>query len=92
MEQIIERNKNLSWNDLSGVLKPNRSRASTIRQAMLVGKLVWKKVYPFHIIQPLIRAGWRFVQDQKIEDVGANRFLFTFQSVEEKDSVLAQGP
>lgn len=43
-------------------------------------------------MQPLIRASWRFVQDLKVEDAGANRFLFTFQSIEEKNRVLNQGP
>lgn len=63
-----------------------------IHQASLIGKLVSKKIYPFHIIQPIIKVGWRFVSDLKIEEAGANRFLFTFPTSEEKDCVLSQGP
>ncbi|KAB1205593.1 hypothetical protein CJ030_MR7G017765 [Morella rubra] len=47
-----------------------------------------KKVYPFHIIQPIIRTGWRFLEEIKTKDAGQNHFLFTFMSVADKDCVL----
>lgn len=91
MEELIEKTKSLSWNDLSGLLKPNMSRAKTVCQASLVGRLVAKKIYPLHIIQPIICTGWRFLEDFKIEDLGQNRFLFTFASLANKERVLSQG-
>lgn len=60
MEEIIEKTKALSWNELSGLLKPNRDRALLISQASLVGRLVSKKIHP------LIRTGWRFLSDLKV--------------------------
>lgn len=56
MDEIIEKTKQLSWDDFLRFLKPNRSKATNILKALLVGKLLSKKVYPFHIIQPIIRS------------------------------------
>lgn len=92
MEEIIAKTKALSWGDLLGLLKPNRSRAQHIHHATLVGRLVSKKVHPSHIIHPLIRNGWRFVTNMKIEDAGPNRFLFTFTSIGDNECILQQGP
>lgn len=92
MEEIIEKTKLLSWNDLSGLLKPNLSRANHVSKASLVGRLVSKKVYPFHIVQPIIRTGWRFMEDLTIEDAGQNPFLFIFPSLADKECVLSQDP
>lgn len=92
MEEIIEKTKQLSWNDLSGLLKPNRCRANSVHKALLVGKLVSKKVHPFHILQLLILSGWRFISDLKVEDAGDNRYIFTFASLVEKVRILYQGP
>lgn len=87
MDELIEKTKALSWNELFGLLKPNRSRAHQIWQASLVGRLVSKKIYPSHIIHPLIRTGWRFTSDINIEDAGLNHFLFTFMMTEDKERV-----
>lgn len=57
-----------------------------------MGGLVSKKVYPSQVLHPLIRTGWRFITELKIEDTGPNRFLFTFTSTEDEERVLAQGP
>lgn len=92
MEEIIEKTKQLSLGDISGMLKPNQSKANNISQASLVGKLFSRKIYPFRIIQPIIKSRWRFLPDLRIEDVGPNRFIFTFTSVEEKDCIVLQGP
>ncbi|KAB1225194.1 hypothetical protein CJ030_MR1G016592 [Morella rubra] len=43
MDEINEKTKALSWNEVSGLLKPNSTRAHLIRQASLVGRLVSKK-------------------------------------------------
>lgn len=91
-EELIEKTKQLSWHDISGLLKPNRHRANTIHQASLVGRLVSKKVYPSHIIQPRIMSGWRLASELKIEDAGPNRLVFTFAMSDEKDLILSQGP
>lgn len=92
MEEIIEKTKSLSWNDLSGMLKANRNRANLINQASLVGRLVLKKIHPPHILHPFIRTGWRFLSDIKIEDAGPNRFLFSFSSMEDKEHIFREGP
>lgn len=78
MEEIIAKTKALSWDVLSGLLKPNRGCAQQIHKASLVGRLASQKIYPPHIIHPLIHTGWRFVPDLTIEDDGPNQFLFTF--------------
>lgn len=36
--------------------------------------------------------GWRFLKNLQIEDAGPNKFLFTFDSLEEKEKVLRQEP
>lgn len=92
MEEIIEKTRQLSWNDISGLLKPNCNRANSVCKALLVGQLVSKKVHPFHIIQPFILFGWRFITDFKVEDAGTNRYIFTFASLEDEDHILYQGP
>ncbi|KAB1223387.1 hypothetical protein CJ030_MR2G025686 [Morella rubra] len=92
MDEIIETTKALSWNKLSGLLQPNKSRAQQNRKVSLVGRLLSKKVYPPYIIHPLIRTGWQFITDLRIEDAGPNRFLFTFPLTEDKERVRAQGP
>lgn len=84
----MEKTKNLSWEDVSVMLKINNDRANDIEALTLVGRLVARKIIPKPVIFPLIKAGWRFAPNLRIEDAGPNQFLFSFQTMEEKEKVL----
>lgn len=58
----------------------------------LVGRLASRKIFPKLVIFPPIMAGWHFAPNMRIEDAGPNRFLFSFQSMEEKEKVLRLVP
>lgn len=78
MDELLERTKNLSWEDVSGLLKVNQECAEDVEALTLVGRLVSRKIMLKPIIFPLIKAGWRFAHNLRIEDAGPNRFLFFF--------------
>lgn len=91
VEEYLEK-KNLSWEDISGLLKVNNARAKDFEAVTLVGRLASRKIFPKTLIFPFIKAGWRFAPNMRIEDAGPNRFLFSFQSMEEKEKVLHLAP
>lgn len=66
--------------------------ANLVSDTSLIGRLVSVRFYSKQLLQPIIRVGWRFVKDFKIEEVSPNRFLFTFISKEDKDRVLQMAP
>lgn len=84
LEELMEKTKNLSWEDVSVILKINNVRAREFEATTLVGRLVSRKIFFKPVIFPLIRAGRQFSPNLRIEDAGPNRFLLSFQT-EEKD-------
>lgn len=92
MEELMEKTRNLSWEDVSGLLKMNNERARDFKALTLVGRLAASKIFPKPIIFPLIKADWRFAPNLRIEYVGPNKFLFSFQSLEEKERILRIAP
>lgn len=78
LEELKEKTNNVSWEDVSKVLKINDDRARDFEALTLIGRLGSRKIFPKPIIYPFIRAGWRFAPNLRIEDVGPNRFLFSF--------------
>lgn len=92
IEELTEKTKNLSWDDMAGLLKVNSVRAKDFEALTLVGRLVSRKIFPKPIIFPLIKAGWHFIPNLHIEDAGPNKFLFSFQSLAEKEKVMRLAP
>lgn len=92
MEELMEKTKNLSWEDMSGILKVNNARATDQEAITLVGRLASRKIFPKSVIFPLIKAGWRFASNLHIEDAGPNKFIFSFQTLEEKERVSRLAP
>ncbi|KAB1203085.1 hypothetical protein CJ030_MR8G005521 [Morella rubra] len=92
MDDLLERTKNLSWEDVSGLLKVNKEIAWDVKALTFVGRLALRKILPKPVLFPLIKAGWRFAPTLRIEYAGPNRFLFSFQSLKEKERVLRLGP
>lgn len=88
MDELLEHTKKLSWEDVSSLLKVNKERARNVEALTLVGRLASRKIIPNPMIFPLIKAGWRFAQNLRIEDAGPNMFLFSFLSLEENERVL----
>lgn len=50
MEELMERTKNLSWDDVSGLMKVNIERVTDFEALMLVGRLVARKIIPKPVI------------------------------------------
>lgn len=92
LDELMEKTKNLSWEDVSGLMKVNPGQVTDSEALTLVGRLTARKIFPKPVIIPLIKAGWRFAPNLRIEDVGLNKFLFSFQTMEEKNHVLSLGP
>lgn len=92
IDAIAEQTKNLSWDDISGVLKLDEQRADSLSQLSLVGRLISRRALSSQVFHPIIRSGWRFAKEFKIDNVGQNRFLFTFSSLLDKERILKQAP
>lgn len=69
------------------LMKVNNERMKDFEELTLVGRLVSRKFIPKSVIFPFIKAGWKFAPNLRIKDVGPNRFLFSFQNLEEKEKV-----
>lgn len=92
IDEIAEQTKNLSWDDLSDFLHIDEERAESVCQLSLVGRLVSRRTFSPQVIDPIIRSGRRFAREFQIDNIGQNRFLFTFTSLMDKDRILSQGP
>lgn len=92
LEELMQKTKNLSWEDVLGILKVNNDRARDFEAMTLVGRLASRMIFPKLVIFPSIKVGWRFAPNLRIEDAGPNRFLISFQSLEEKDKGIRLAP
>lgn len=70
----------------------DEEKALSVTQYSLVGRLVSRRTLLQQVIHPIIRSGWRFVQEFKIDNIGQNCFLFTFDSLMDKEKILGQAP
>lgn len=56
MEELMERMKNLSREDASGLMKVNTDRATDFEALTLVVRLAARKIIPKPVILPFIKA------------------------------------
>ena len=59
---------------------------------VIVGKFYTKRRVNLEAIGRALRSVWRTKQDFEVSDLGENRVLFSFQTKEDLDRVLLQGP
>lgn len=57
MEELMECMKNLSWEDVLGLMKVNTDRATDFEALTLVVRLVARKIIPKPVILPFIKVG-----------------------------------
>ncbi|KAB1227299.1 hypothetical protein CJ030_MR1G016843 [Morella rubra] len=59
---------------------------------MLFGKVVFDRKVSPHAVQEIFFRVWAFAPSLQIEDLQENRFLFIFDSREERELALSKGP
>lgn len=92
MEELMEKTRNLLWEDVSRLLKMNNERARDFEAMTLVGRLSARKIFPKPIIFPLIKADWRFAPKLRIEYVKTQQISLFFPIPGRKRKDLETSP